>query len=129
MTIYFALLIAKVLIEFSVNIGEINPGVPSEYLDYTYFTLITMLSVGYGDLSPEKSSDQIVAMIIAMFGSAHMLVSVALFFSKINNPNSLSKVTYNENSYNQSTNSLKITINQDYNAHQEVTPVIEESRN
>lgn len=112
MTIYFALLIAKVLIEFSVNIGEINPGVPSEYLDYTYFTLITMLSVGYGDLSPEKSSDQIVAMIIAMFGSAHMLVSVALFFSKINNPNSLSKVTYNENSYNQSTNSLKITINQ-----------------
>lgn len=59
--------------------------------DYLYFSIITMTSVGYGDLTPISEKGKIVSLAMSIIGSGHMLVSVVLFIDKVKsqpvNPN------------------------------------------
>ncbi len=63
---------------------------PSTF-DYLYFAIISLTSVGYGDLTALDDVGKKVSIGMALLGSAHMLVSVALFIDKVNPSNHTAK--------------------------------------
>ena len=84
LTVYLAMVFVMVLTQFEVSLHDTK--VMGTY-DYLYFAIITLTSVGYGDLTPQNDIGQQISIAMALIGSGHMLVSVALLLDKINQGN------------------------------------------
>ena len=49
------------------------------HADMTYFSLVTLATVGYGDILPATSTARMLAMIQAVTGQFYIAVVVAIF--------------------------------------------------
>ncbi|EIU6780227.1 two pore domain potassium channel family protein [Vibrio parahaemolyticus] len=84
-TVYIAVLFTIALTHINASLHkEITPTA----FDYFYFSVISLTSVGYGDFTPQSVSEKLVAITMALVGTAHMVVFVALIMSKISEANS-----------------------------------------
>lgn len=65
----------------SFSLPVATDGRPAHLLqaDLTYFSLVTLATVGYGDVLPATSTARMLAMIQAVFGQFYIAVVVALF--------------------------------------------------
>lgn len=82
LTFYLAVLFTGTMILLEVPLKDIP--YPTDF-DYLYFSIITMTSVGYGDVTPVSEVGKIISIAISIIGSGHMLVSVTLFIDKVKN--------------------------------------------
>jgi len=57
----------------------------SNALDNAYFTLVTFLTIGYGDFVPHSGDGRIFAMVVGLLGAAHNICFVAYLLS-LNQP-------------------------------------------
>lgn len=71
---YLALLITSIFVGAGVfaNTMAFNPGAPSKYLDYIYFSTITLSTIGYGDISPVTDEGRAWFMFFILFGIAQL---------------------------------------------------------
>jgi len=52
------------------------------WLDSLYFTLITITTVGYGDISPQTNLGKILTMVLIVFGIGIILTFIEVFAQK-----------------------------------------------
>lgn len=69
----------------------VNPG----FVDFLYFSFITMATVGYGDITPIRSETQTLSYLIAITGQLYVAIIVALIVGKY-----LARSTENKNQIN-----------------------------
>ena len=63
----------------SFNISE------ETVFDYTYFSFISMLTVGYGDIIPGSTAAKSLTILISLVGQFYMAVGIASFVGKFMN--------------------------------------------
>lgn len=56
----------------------VNPG----FVDFLYFSFITMATVGYGDITPISSETQTLSYLIAIIGQLYVAIVVAIIVGK-----------------------------------------------
>tara|TARA_R110002012_G_scaffold244793_1_gene419759 strand:- start:716 stop:1174 length:459 start_codon:yes stop_codon:yes gene_type:complete len=80
LTLYLSMLFVVVMkiSDVKINISDL----PTTF-DYLYFAVISMTSVGYGDVTATTEIGKKISIAMALLGSAHMLVSVTLFIDKL----------------------------------------------
>ena len=49
------------------------------WLDSLYFTIVTVATVGYGDLSPQSSAGKVIAILLIVFGISLLAISPSCF--------------------------------------------------
>lgn len=86
-TIYIMmLLIVGILfstILLSMN-SFLNTGNYIPLFKYFYYCIISLTSVGYGDLSPGNDADRVVAIAMSLIGTLHMIIFISVIVSKLN---------------------------------------------
>lgn len=77
----FLLMFINRLVPGSIN-GLVGEGAPS---DYIYFSFITLLTIGYGDITPETTLAKKVIILIALIGYFYTVFVTALIIGKLIN--------------------------------------------
>ena len=71
-TSVFVLSVLILVFEVELFIDDPNIRAESVYLNVVYLVIITISSVGYGDISPESVPGKFVVMIMALWGAVLM---------------------------------------------------------
>ena len=71
-------------IVFNLDAGVINfaGSTAQGFHDYIYFSLVTMTTLGYGDVTPVSSSAKSITIIIAVTGQLYLTILVAMLVGK-----------------------------------------------
>lgn len=86
LSVFLVWLLSTVFFTLSLNILEYSvPIAPNKFKYYQnslWFTLISMTSIGYGDIKPHSHYGQIISLICSIFGT--FIMSLILIISIIN---------------------------------------------
>jgi len=71
-------------IVFNLDAGVINfaGSTAQGFHDYIYFSLVTMTTLGYGDVTPVSSSAKSITIMIAVTGQLYLTILVAMLVGK-----------------------------------------------
>ncbi|MGF1684966.1 ion channel [Photobacterium minamisatsumaniensis] len=80
-----ALIVLALLFSFCLMVMNsfLNTGQWVPQLDYFYYTIISLTSVGYGDFTPNSSSEKILSIGMALTGTLHMIIFVSTLVGKL----------------------------------------------
>jgi voltage-gated potassium channel len=77
----FAFLILEVFIPGSFN-NTTTGNIPALYNEITYFSIVTVATIGYGDIAPENDSSRLLAAFFGIAGQFYMVTLVGIIISK-----------------------------------------------
>ncbi|WP_162097776.1 potassium channel family protein, partial [Vibrio anguillarum] len=86
-TIYITMLVIVGVLFSTILLGMnsfLNTGKYIPAFKYFYYCIISLTSVGYGDLSPGNDADRIVAIAMSLVGTLHMIIFISVIVSKLN---------------------------------------------
>ncbi len=61
----------------------LNTGTAMSVFEYFYYCVISLTSVGYGDVLPITSADKVFAITMALVGTLHMIIFVSVLVGKV----------------------------------------------
>lgn len=86
-TIYITMLVIVGVLFSTILLGMNSFLNTEKYIssfEYFYYCIISLTSVGYGDLSPGNDADRIVAIAMSLVGTLHMIIFISVIVSKLN---------------------------------------------
>ncbi|BCB42083.1 hypothetical protein VagYM19_12100 [Vibrio alginolyticus] len=83
----YMLMLVIIATLFSISLTSINSfldtGGSISSFDYFYYCMISLTSVGYGDLSPGTTADKIFAISMSLLGTLHMVMFISVVVGKL----------------------------------------------
>ncbi len=83
----YMLMLVIIATLFSISLTSINSfldtGKSISSFDYFYYCMISLTSVGYGDLSPGTTADKIFAISMSLLGTLHMVMFISVVVGKL----------------------------------------------